>query len=113
VFGALTAAGVRLGKTGRDLVQQSAGIIVLNLILGFTVFRFVSNAAHIGGLIAGLAFGFALFRMPQHLVTTPGGAPVSVADGTTYEGPDAIAASGDAPPRPIAPAHDPHGPTPA
>ncbi len=108
LFGALTAAGLRLGKTGRDLVQQSAGIIILNLILGFTVFRFVSNAAHIGGLIAGLLFGFALFRMPRHLAAARAAAPVAVADGAIYEAPEYVATADEPPPRNIAPSHDPH-----
>jgi rhomboid protease GluP len=108
LFGALTAAGLRLGKPGRDLVQQSAGIIILNLILGFTVFRFVSNAAHIGGLIAGLLFGFALFRMPRHLVAAQAAAPVAVDQGAVYEAPEYVAAADEAPPRPVSPAHDPH-----
>jgi rhomboid protease GluP len=114
LFGALAAAGVRLGKTGRDLVQQSAGIIILNLILGFTVFRsFVSNAAHIGGMLAGLVIGFALYRLPRHLAAAQAAAPVAVADGTTYEAPAYIAAVDETPPRPIAPSPDPHGPAPA
>ncbi len=109
LFGALTAGGLRLGKTGRDLVQQSAGIIILNLILGFTVFRFVSNAAHIGGLLAGLIFGFALFRLPRHLVAAQNAVPVAAPDGSgVYEAPEFIAATDEAPPRPIAPLHDPH-----
>jgi rhomboid protease GluP len=108
LFGALTAAGLRLGKPGRDLVQQSAGIIILNLVLGFTVFRFVSNAAHIGGLIAGALFGFLLFRMPQHLVAAQAAAPVTVEDGQIYEAPEYVATVEEEPPRPIAPTHDPH-----
>jgi rhomboid protease GluP len=108
LFGALTAAGLRLGKPGRDLVQQSAGIIILNLVLGFTVFRFVSNAAHIGGLIAGALFGFLLFRMPQHLVAARAAAPVTVEDGQIYEAPEYVATVEEEPPRPIAPTHDPH-----
>jgi rhomboid protease GluP len=108
LFGALTAAGLRLGKTGRELVQQSAGVIVLNLILGFTVFRFVSNAAHIGGLIAGLLVGFALYRLPKHLAAAAAAAPVHVEAGATYEAPDYIASVDDAPPRPIGPSHEPH-----
>lgn len=108
LFGALTAAGLRLGKPGRDLVQQSAGIIILNLILGFTVFRFVSNAAHIGGLIAGLVVGFALFRIPRQLLATQAAAPVAVEDGFVYEAPEYVATAEEPPPRPISPSHDPH-----
>jgi rhomboid protease GluP len=108
LFGALTAAGLRLGKPGRDLVQQSAGIIILNLVLGFTVFRFVSNAAHIGGLIAGALFGFLLYRVPRHAVAAGAAEPVVVEDGQIYEAPDYVASVDDEPPRTIAPSHDPH-----
>jgi rhomboid protease GluP len=108
LFGALTAAGLRLGKPGRDLVQQSAGIIILNLVLGFTVFRFVSNAAHIGGLVAGALFGFLLYRLPQQLVATKAAAPIPVEEGAIYEAPDYVKAVDEAPPRPTAPSHDPH-----
>ena len=59
---ALLAAGLRLGKPGRQLVQQSSTIIVLNLGLGLTVFRgIVSNAGHVGGLVAGSIAGALLF----------------------------------------------------
>ena len=35
---------------------------MLNLVLGFTIFSgFVSNAGHIGGLVAGFIFGYILF----------------------------------------------------
>jgi rhomboid protease GluP len=117
LFGALAAAGLRLGKPGRDLVQQSAGIIILNLVLGFTVFRFVSNAAHIGGLIAGALFGFMLYRVPQHIVASQAAAPVTVEDGQIYEAPEYVASAQEAPPRPapprpvppVPPAHEPQG----
>ncbi|GAC1406229.1 MAG: rhomboid family intramembrane serine protease [Candidatus Velthaea sp.] len=67
LFGALLAAGLRLGKPGRQLVQQSAGVIILNLVLGFTVFAgFISNAGHIGGLVLGLIAGFLLFMGPRY-----------------------------------------------
>jgi hypothetical protein len=102
-----------LGKPGRDLVQQSAGIIVLNLVLGFTVFRFVSNAAHIGGLIAGALVGFALYRVPQHLVMAAAQQPVPVEEGVVYETPEYVSAADEAPPRPAAPAHDSAHPAPA
>jgi rhomboid protease GluP len=112
LFGALAAAGLRLGKPGRDLVQQSAGIIILNLVLGFTVFRFVSNAAHIGGLIAGALFGFVLYRVPRHVAAAQAAAPVRVEDGQIYEAPEYVASAQDAPPRPappVPPAHEPQG----
>jgi rhomboid protease GluP len=77
LFGALAAAGLRLGKPGRTLVQASSGTIVLNLVLGFTIFRFVSNAAHIGGVVTGFLCGIALFRVPRMLA--PAAVPVTPA----------------------------------
>jgi rhomboid protease GluP len=64
LFGALVVAGMRLGQPGRQLLQQSVGIIVLNLIIGFTL-PGISNAGHIGGLVAGFACGIAVFRTPR------------------------------------------------
>jgi rhomboid protease GluP len=61
LFGALAAAGLRLGPPGRDLVRQCVGVIVLNLIIGFTL-PHISNSGHVGGLAGGFVSGFALFR---------------------------------------------------
>jgi rhomboid protease GluP len=61
LFGALAAAGLRLGKPGRDLVRQCVGIIVLNLIISYTLPN-ISKSGHIGGLIGGFVTGIALFR---------------------------------------------------
>jgi rhomboid protease GluP len=85
LFGALLAAGVRLGKPGRQIMQQSAGIIVINLVLGFTLFAgYVSNAAHIGGLVVGIVLGFALFMGSRFRIAEAETAPVAVAtDGGT------------------------------
>lgn len=100
LFGALLAAGVRWGPRGRDLVRQSSGIIIVNLVLGFTVLSgVVSNAAHVGGLLVGFLAGMALFRVPPALVPV-GVAPL--AEGVTYESPEAIAQ-----------AHEAHVPEPA
>ena len=35
LFGALAVAGYRLGDRGRDIMRQTSGIIVINLIIGF------------------------------------------------------------------------------
>jgi len=109
LFGALLAAGIRWGKDGRSLVQQSSGIIILNLVLGFTIFHgIVSNAAHIGGLVTGTLAGLALFRVPRPRVAVAG-EPLEA--GVTYESPEAIAqaqATGEAA-RYVAP-HDPAAP---
>jgi rhomboid protease GluP len=61
LFGALVVAGMRLGAPGRDLVRQCVGVIVLNLIIGFTLPN-ISNSGHVGGLIAGFLGGAVLFR---------------------------------------------------
>jgi rhomboid protease GluP len=61
LFGALAAAGLRLGAPGRELLKQSAGIIVVNLIIGF-VLPHISNSGHIGGLAGGFLSGVVLFR---------------------------------------------------
>jgi rhomboid protease GluP len=68
LFGALVVAGMRLGKPGRDLLRQSIGVIVLNLIIGFTVPN-ISNSGHIGGLIAGFLSGLVVF--PPHRLPPP------------------------------------------
>jgi len=66
LFGAILAAGLKMGPAGRALIQQTAPIIVLNLILGFTVFSgIVSNAGHIGGLVSGVFAGYVLFMLPR------------------------------------------------
>ena len=59
LFGALLALGLRRGPAGRVLVRQCAGIIVINLVYGFAAAG-ISNAAHLGGLIAGFLIGFPL-----------------------------------------------------
>lgn len=64
LFGALVIVGIRMGARGRSLVRQSIGIIVLNLLIGFTVPN-ISNAGHIGGLLSGLLSGAVLFRRPR------------------------------------------------
>lgn len=59
IFGALTAAGVRMGRRGRPLVTSNIGIIIVNLVLGFTLPN-ISNAGHLGGLACGFVAGYVL-----------------------------------------------------
>ena len=68
LFGALAVAGLRLGKPGRDIMQQTTGIIVINLLITFFPGTNISWEAHLGGLIAGTLCGLVLFRMPRQLV---------------------------------------------
>lgn len=59
LFGGLVALGLRRGPAGQMLVKQTVGIIVLNLVYGFAVAG-ISNAAHLGGLVAGFLVGLPL-----------------------------------------------------
>jgi membrane associated rhomboid family serine protease len=84
LFGALAVAGLRLGAPGRQILQQSTGIIVINLLISFFPGSNISYQDHIGGLIAGTLCGLLLFRMPRQR------APVQ-SDGPEYAqriGPD-------------------------
>ena len=62
LFGLLLAAG-RLhhpvDRGSRALVSQIGMLIVINIVFGFAV-RGIDNAAHLGGLAAGLWFGAML-----------------------------------------------------
>lgn len=80
LFGALAIAGFRLGKPGRDIMRQTTGIIVINLIIGFLPGTNISIDAHIGGLVAGTLCGLVLFRMPRRQAAVAA-APY---DGTPY-----------------------------
>jgi membrane associated rhomboid family serine protease len=84
LFGALAVAGLRLGQPGRQILQQSTGIIVINLIISFFPGSNISYQDHIGGLIAGTLCGLLLFRIPRPRVAVQ-------SEGTAYAqriGPD-------------------------
>ena len=49
-----------LDRRSRSLIRQVGTLIVLNLVLGFSLAGTIDNAAHIGGLLAGLWLGFLL-----------------------------------------------------
>lgn len=67
-----------LGAPGRRRLNNLVSVVVINLIIGFTASN-IDNAAHVGGLIAGLAIGWAL--SPQYRVVPPGPAgPPHVVD---------------------------------
>jgi rhomboid protease GluP len=64
LFGALAAAGLRLGPLGRQLLRSTVWIVVINILIGFTVPN-ISMAGHMGGLVAGFLAGFPLFVPPR------------------------------------------------
>ena len=76
LFGALVAAGLRMGRQGRALVGQVIPIIVINLIFTFTIPN-ISAAGHVGGLITGFLVGLLLYMMPRRrayaYAVVPGG----------------------------------------
>lgn len=66
LFGALVAAGLRLGKYGQQLVRSMLGLVIINVLLGFMIPN-ISQAGHLGGLVAGFVLGVFLYRVPMHL----------------------------------------------
>ncbi len=64
MFGLLIAAEFvhrpALDRQSRGVMGQLVGLVILNLVLGFTVLGNVDNWAHIGGLITGLWLGVLL-----------------------------------------------------
>lgn len=84
-----------LTRNARNLTQQIAILIAINLFIGFSVPN-IDNAAHIGGLVAGAWLGFVMvprgttrlasfWSRPGHTsegstTPTPGGRPVRSTD---------------------------------
>ena len=66
LFGALVAAGLRLGPRGRQLVQSVLGIVIINVLIGFTVPN-ISQAGHLGGLVTGFIVGLLIYFPPVQL----------------------------------------------
>lgn len=60
LFGALVAAGLRLGSRGREWIRSVIPVIVINLVFTFA-FPGISWAAHLGGLLTGFLAGYVLF----------------------------------------------------
>jgi len=75
LFGAIVGAGLRLRSRGTQLVRSMLPVIVINLVFTFSV-PGISIAAHVGGLLSGLAAGFLLYRMPRPQPPAP---PAAVA----------------------------------
>lgn len=66
------------GAPGRRRLNNLVSVVAINLVIGFTVPN-IDNAAHVGGLVAGLAVGWLL--SPQYALVPPGPAgPAKVID---------------------------------
>ena len=64
VGGLVYAVGVNRGRL-EDLTSRQLGVmILLTLYHGFTSMN-IDNAAHIGGLAAGILLGILLYRKPR------------------------------------------------
>jgi len=77
-----------MDRRARAIMGQIGFIIVLNLLLGFGLMANVDNAAHVGGLLAGLWLGFVLppvrvetLASYWRVARTPGQAPERLAAG--------------------------------
>jgi rhomboid protease GluP len=104
LFGALAIAGLRLGERGKSIMQQTTGIIVINLAISLWPGSNISIADHVGGLIAGTLCGLVLFRIPRQRVAVQ-------TDGPQYAqriGPDPSAVTIEHTPEDPAPEHTPH-----
>ena len=75
LFGALAIAGFRLGARGRSIMQQTTGIIVINLAISLWPGSNISIADHVGGLLVGTLCGLILFRIPRQHVAVQAQGP--------------------------------------
>ena len=77
-----------LDRRARMIMGQVGAIIVINLLLGFGLMAGIDNAAHVGGLVAGLWLGFVMppvrvetLASYWRVARTPGQAPDPLASG--------------------------------
>ena len=64
MFGAMFAAGLKLGEPGKRLVRANVGILAINLVWSFAV-PGISWQGHVGGFISGFIAAFAIFWPPK------------------------------------------------
>ncbi len=62
------------GKLGRQRLSNLAGLIAINLLIGFTVSG-INNLAHLGGLVSGLLLGLGMAPRYEPEWDWGGGAP--------------------------------------
>lgn len=70
LFGIVLAAGRAhrpIDRASRGIVQQMGVLIAINLVFGFASGGVIDNAAHVGGLVAGLWLGY--FIIPTKVAT--------------------------------------------
>jgi membrane associated rhomboid family serine protease len=81
VFAVSRTHHLMLDRRARSLIRQVGMLILINLVIGFSLGGTIDNAAHIGGLVAGLWLGFLL--VPSNVPTlasmwqAPAGAPAA------------------------------------
>jgi len=76
LFGAMATFAFKYRKTipaalSKDIRRRLLPIIAINLMFGFSARGVVDNAAHIGGLIAGIALALAIPFKPPEESSTP------------------------------------------
>lgn len=86
LFGALFAAGLKLGRPGMQLIRDNAGILALNLVMTFTIPE-ISKAAHVAGLIGGFLVTLLIFFPPRPVQPVVVDAQTGDAFETEYEAP--------------------------
>ncbi len=64
MFGAMFAAGLKLGEPGRQLVRANLGILAFNLLWSFTVSG-ISWQGHVGGLVTGFVATSVIYWPPK------------------------------------------------
>lgn len=86
LFGALFAAGFKLGRPGMQLIRDNIGILVLNLVMTFTI-PGISKAAHVAGLIGGFIVTYLMYFPPRPVQPVVVDAQTGDAFETEYEPP--------------------------
>ena len=100
IFSLMRSPLYRHQRWTRSLVSQMVFWILVNIAIGLSV-KFIDNAAHLGGLITGLALGFLPHRVPP---PSPGGMVIDVMSGPPQHDPyilrpeDSFIDDGDGPP---------------
>lgn len=64
IFGLFGATGVLMRRLNYDL-RPLVALLVINLIITFTPAMHIAWEAHIGGLVAGVAVGYAMVHAPR------------------------------------------------